>query len=144
MTVPLPREREQWRAKLAQEFTRNASRTYVTRARGLPVMIHRLGLAGTIAFLCSHKDQLMADHLATWLLGSHSGMPVPAEFAGKTKAAKLQALLSHESTDVFTYRLYSAEAIRFANWLKRWSVSEAEARSQGTEPTIVTGVEGNG
>lgn len=117
------------------------AKAYVSRALQLPAMIQNLGLASTISFLMAKADkvtadQLLAGHLAEWLLKPESGIAWSAgAIAGNARGGgALQRAISwrgtkpDEATSWTVYMQAQHEALHYAAWLKRWSKATLEVK----------------
>lgn len=138
------RSREQERAGQALDAVEKYGKNklnpekYANRAKGLPAMLHNLGLAATIATLggsSEDADKALADDLAAWLLDGSAGIPWPDSTRGRTEGAvaeRLERAISAEETSWLVYRFAEREARLYAGWLKQWSRAEMEMRKQQT------------
>lgn len=115
------RNLEQIRAKQAWGGVREAkaqggdtTKDYGTLARDLPSLLHTNGLGQTLAFLQSKKDghRLLLQHVSAWVMGQ----------MGVQDMDLLDWVIS--IADGQEYRRATAEAMAFAEWLKRFAESE--------------------
>ncbi|MCP2520137.1 type III-B CRISPR module-associated protein Cmr5 [SCandidatus Aminicenantes bacterium Aminicenantia_JdfR_composite] len=85
---------------------------YKTNSKRLPALIITNGLGPTLAFLKSKKEtKAIYDDLEEWL-----------KQRGRIRSDALKEILEEKSLQ--EYRIITAEALAFANWLKRMAEIE--------------------
>lgn len=118
----MPQTLDQQRAAAAWQATeaQSVDKEYAALCSGAPVMILTNGLGPALAFFLAkanakEKNEYarLADTLAAWVLRAGTE-PDPSK-----KGKDLMRAITQADTD--TYRRYTADALAYLNWLKRFA-----------------------